>query len=63
MGNFEERGTSKGYPFILEVIGRQRHREVFSLYIFGERINAGRFPRCSCPAYGLKGCRNILWYS
>jgi len=42
--------TSKGYPFILLVIGQAMKRLDFALYAFGERTNAGLLPACLCPA-------------
>lgn len=46
--------TSKGYPLILLVMGQAIISLVFSLYSLGDSTRAGRFPACSCPAWGLK---------
>ena len=45
-------GHLEGIAFHLVVIGQAMARRAFALYTRGERIKAGRRPRCSCPACG-----------
>ena len=54
MALWDGSGTSKGYPFEVDVMGQRRARLVLSLYDLGLRTRAGLCPDCSWPAWGLK---------
>src|SRR3989338_1101042 len=51
--------TSKGYPFAWVVMGHTRASPTFLLYNAGDRIKAGRWPACSCPAWGVNVSHTI----